>query len=58
MAHPYKSHAHKNDPNWLRGIQKYVEKASEADVSDTIRNYGGDREVTAKAALDLDEEKK
>lgn len=48
---------HKNDPNWLRGIQKHVEKASDADVTDTIRNYGGDKAVTADAALDLETEK-
>ena len=57
MAHPHKKHAHKNDPAWLRGIQKYVEKHSEADVTDTIRNYGGDRKTTAEAGYDIDEEK-
>jgi hypothetical protein len=57
VAHPHKKHAHKNDPAWLRGIQKYVEKHSEADVTDTIRNYGGDRKTTAKAVYDIDEEK-
>jgi hypothetical protein len=55
--HPYRKHAHKNDPIWLRGIQKYVEKASAADVDDTIRNYGGSKKVTAAAAYDIDEEK-
>ena len=57
MAHPYKKHAHKNDPVWMRGLEKYVEKASKADVTDTIRNYGGDRKTTAKAVYDIDEEK-
>lgn len=58
MAHPYKAHAHKNDPTWLRGLQKYVEKASDADVDDVIRNYGGNRKLNKQAAYDIDEEKK
>jgi hypothetical protein len=57
MAHPYKKHAHKNDPVWMRGLEKYVEKASKADVTTTIRNYGGDRKTTAEAVYDIDEEK-
>ena len=57
MAHPYKKHAHKNDPSWLRGIEKFVEKHGAADVDDTIRNYGGSKKVTAAAAYDIDEEK-
>lgn len=55
--HPYHKAAHKNDPNWLRGIQKYVEKASDADVKDTIRNYGGDEKIVSKAAYDVKQEK-
>jgi hypothetical protein len=58
MAHPYKSEAHKNDPSWLKGIQKFVEDKSAADVAATIKNYGGDRKVTADAAYDIDQEKK
>lgn len=58
MAHPYKSAAHKNDPSWLRGLDQYVEKAIDADIDATIRNYGGDRETTAKAAYSRTEEKK
>lgn len=58
MAHPYRTSAHKNDPAWLRGVEKYCEKASSDDVTATIRNHGGDRETTAKAAYDIDQEKK
>jgi len=58
MAHPYKSAAHRNDPSWLRGIEKYCEDSSAADVTATIKNYGGDKKTTAKAAYDIDEEKK
>jgi hypothetical protein len=58
MAHPYKSAAHKNDPSWLRGIQQYVEKAGQADVDDTIRNYGGTKKVLEEAAYPVYEEKK
>ena len=32
---------HRNDPKWLGGLKQHVEKAREADVTDTIRNYGG-----------------
>ena len=41
---------HKNDPKWARNLDKYVPKATQADLSDTIRNYGGDKATTAKAA--------
>ncbi len=54
----YQKERHKNSPAWLRGIQKYCEDKSAADVTDTIRNYGGDRKVTAEASYDIDEEKK
>jgi hypothetical protein len=57
MAHPYRDAAHKNDPSWLRGIQPFVEKATDADVTATIRNYGGDAKTTAKAAYEPKEEK-
>lgn len=50
MAHPYKEHAHKNDPQWVGGLKKHIEKAKEGDVDDVVRNYGADRDVTAKAA--------
>ena len=50
MSHPYKREAHKQDPKWLKNLNQYVEKATEADVTDTIRNYGGDSKTTAKAA--------
>lgn len=52
--HPYHKHAHKNDPNWLRGIKQWVEKTVDKDVDDTIRNYGGDKKVTAEAAYEED----
>mgnify|MGYP001557945446 CR=1 FL=1 len=58
MAYEHKALRHKNDPAWIRGIEKYVEKAGQADVDDTIRNYGGSKEVTEDAALDLEREKK
>ena len=59
MAHPYKSAAHKNDPRWLKNLNQYVESATEADVTDTIRNYGGSKAITKKAAyapLDIGED--
>ena len=58
MAHPYRPAAHKNDPNWLRGVQKFVEKSTDADVTDTIRNYGGDKKTTGKAAYEPKELKR
>ncbi len=57
MAHPYKSAGHKNDPSWLRGLQPFVEKAVDADVTDTLRNYGGNRKVLEDAAYDVKKEK-
>ena len=58
MAHPYKSHAHKNDPSWVRGLQPYVEKHGQADVDDVVRNYGSDPKATEEAAYPAYEEKK
>lgn len=58
MAHLYKKYAHKNDPAWIRGIEKYVEKANDSDIDAVVRNYGGDREQNALAGYDIDEEKK
>jgi len=57
MAHPYRDAAHKSDPSWLRGLQPFVEKATDADVTDTIRNYGGDKAVLEKAAYEAKEGK-
>jgi hypothetical protein len=67
MAHPYKGAAHKNDPSWLGGVKKYVEadrgmgkdvvQKIVADNSATIRNYGGSKKPTAKAAYTISEEK-
>ena len=48
--HPYRKYGHKNDPKWVKNLNQYVEKATDADVTDTIRNYGGDKATTAKAA--------
>jgi len=53
MAYEHKALRHKNDPSWLRGLQPFVEKAVDADVTDTIRNYGGNREVLEDAAYDV-----
>ena len=58
MAHPYLKHGHKNDPNWLRGLNKHVEKAGQADVDDVIRNYGGDKKINEEASYPAYEEKK
>jgi len=58
MVHPYKRLAHKNDPSWLRGIQKYVEKANMDDEKSTVRNYASDPKQTALAGYSIDEEKK
>ncbi len=41
---------HKTDPKWARNLDKLVPKATKADVTDTIRNYGGDAKTTAEAA--------
>lgn len=57
MSHPYRSAAHKNDPSWLRGLQPFVEKAIDADVKDTVRNYGSDPKATAEAAYEPKEQK-
>ena len=57
MAYDHKALRHKNDPSWLRGLQPFVEKATDADVTDTLRNYGGDRKVLEDAAYDVEKEK-
>ena len=57
MAHPYKSAGHKNDPSWLRGLQPFVERKVDADVTDVVRNYASDKTETAKAAYEPREEK-
>ena len=56
--HPYYKAAHRNDPNWLRGIKPLVEKHGQADVDDVIRNYGGNRKVNEEASYPVYEEKK
>ena len=56
--HPYHKAAHKNDPSWLRGIQKFVEKHGQADVDDVVRNYGSDKKITEDAAYPVYEENK
>jgi len=55
MDHPYRSAGHKNDPSWLRGLQPYVEKATDADVKDVVRNYASDPKATAEAAYEKKE---
>jgi hypothetical protein len=56
--HPYHKAAHKNDPSWLRWIQKFVEKHGQADVDDVVRNYGSDKKITEDAAYPVYEENK
>ena len=48
--HPYKEAAHKRDPKWMKNLNQYVEKAAYGDVEAVIRNYGGDKAITEKAA--------
>ena len=52
MAHPYKSAAHKTDPKWLKGLQslKVHDEQNSKDLKATIRNHGGNPEITAQAA--------
>lgn len=57
MAYEHKALRHKNDPAWLRGLQPFVEKATDADVTDVVRNYGSDKSETAKASYEPSEEK-
>jgi len=57
MAYDHKALRHKNDPAWLRGLEPFVEKATDADVTDTIRNYGGSKKVLEDAAYDVEKEK-
>jgi len=51
--HPYKRLAHKNDPSWLRGVQKYVEKATMDDEKSVVRNYASDPKQTALAGYSI-----
>ena len=48
--HPYKAAGHKNDPKWLKNLNQYVEPAKADDTKAVIRNYGGDSELTRRAA--------
>ncbi len=51
MSHPYKEAGHRNDPKWIRNLNKYVvPEATDKDLKATIKNYGGDAKTTAKAA--------
>lgn len=51
MSHPYKSAAHKNDPKWIKNLNKYVvPAATDKDCKAVQRNYGGDYKTTMKAA--------
>ena len=47
--HPYKKYAHTKDPKWVKGVEKFVEKASAEDTDQTIKNYGGDKAILDKA---------
>ena len=49
--HPYKSQARDNNPKWMKGVEKYVEKKA-SDLSATVRNHGGDPKATAQAAYE------
>ena len=50
MAHPYKSAAHKNDPKWVNGLNKFKEKAEEGDTARVIKNFDADPKVTREAS--------
>ena len=54
MSHPYKSHAHHNDPKWLKGLAPFKETAvsregERADLKATQRNHGVDEDPKALA---------
>lgn len=48
--HPYHKAGHKQDPRWVKNLNKYVEKAKDDDVKRAVSNYGGDLEATMLAA--------
>ncbi len=51
MAYEFKAERHKNDPKWVKNLNKYVvPEATDKDVKAVQRNYGGDAKTTAKAA--------
>ena len=52
MSHPYKSAAHKTDPKWVKGLEslKVKDETVVKDTKATIRNHGGNPEITAQAA--------
>lgn len=51
MSHPYVKAAHRNDPGWIKNLNKYVvPAATDKDVQATLRNNGGDSATTKKAA--------
>ena len=58
QMHPYHKYAHTKDPSWLRGLNKHVEKAGQADVDDVIRNYGRDKKINEDASYPKYLEKK
>lgn len=57
MAYEHKNLRHKNDPAWVRGLQPFIERATDADVTSVVRNYGSDPKATAEAAYEPKEEK-
>ena len=51
MAYDHKALRHKNDPNWVKNLNKYVvPAATDKDAAAVQRNYGGDAATTRKAA--------
>ena len=52
MSHPYKDQARDNSPKWIKGLQSLKMKDEEVvkDTKATVRNHGGNPEITARAA--------
>ena len=49
MAHPYAKWGHTKDPKWLEGLNRYKEKAENADTTRAIKNYDLSPKVTQQA---------
>ncbi len=50
MAHPYEKAGHKNDPSWIKGLNRFKEKAEVGDTNEVIRNFDADPKVTREAS--------
>lgn len=52
MAHPYRAAAHKNDPQWVKGLEtpKEQDVYQQADLRATLRPRIQNEKVTAQAA--------